>query len=127
MIRFPFFSPTQRAHAQAADAESVRAKKDIEVTHNQVSEQTLKLQRAVAQLNAAQEVAELEYQVAKSDLEAIEIRQQSGTATLHEEDNARAQAAERYTSLQDANFELERARINLLRATGDLGAWVGVK
>ena len=127
VIRFPFFSPTQRAHAQAADAESVRAKKDIEVTHNQVSEQTLKLQRAVAQLNAAQEVADLEYQVAKSDLEAIEIRQQSGTATLHEEDNARAQAAERYTSLQDANFELERARINLLRATGDLGAWVGVK
>jgi len=28
--------------------------------------------------------------------------------------------------LQDANFELERARITLLRATGEISDWVGV-
>jgi len=28
--------------------------------------------------------------------------------------------------LQDANFQLERARIALLRATGQLESWVGV-
>jgi hypothetical protein len=41
-------------------------------------------------------------------------------------DDARSQANERYDALQDTNFELQRARISLLRATGELEAWVGV-
>jgi len=127
VIRFPFFSPAQRARAQAADAELLHAQKAAESTRNQVSEQTLKLQRAVAQLAAAQDVASLEYEIAQSSLEAVQVRADAGTATLHEEDDARTQATERYNALADANFELERARILLLRATGDLGTWVGVK
>ncbi len=126
VIRFPFFSPSQHARAQAADAEALRAKKDLETSKNQVSEQTLKLQRSVQQLAAAQEVADLEYQIAKSDLDAAEIRVDAGTATLHEEEDARTQANERYHSVQDADIQLERVRIALLRATGDLSSWVGV-
>lgn len=127
VIRFPFFSPSQRARAQAADAEQLHAQKAAESTRNEVSEQTLKLQRAVAQLAAAQDVASLEYEIARSNLEATEVRAGSGTATLRDEDDARTQAIERYNALADANFELQRARILLLRATGDLGAWAGVK
>jgi outer membrane protein TolC len=126
VIRFPFFSPSQRARAQAADAEALRSRKIVEGTKNQVSEQTLKLQRSVEQLAAAQEVAQLEYEVAKANLDATEVRVDAGTATLHEEDDARNQANERDTALQDVMFELERARITLLRATGDLSSWVGV-
>lgn len=125
-IRFPFFSPSQRARAQGADAEALRARKDAETARNQVSEQTLKLQRSAEQLAAAQDVADLEYQVARSNLEAVQIRVDAGTATLHDEDDARGQANEKFSSLQDTKFELERARITLLRATGDLAAWVGV-
>jgi len=126
VIRFPFFSPTQRAAARAADFDAVRAKHDQESVKNQVSEQTLKLQRSVEQLAAAQDVADLEYQVAKSNLDAVQIRVDSGTATLHEEDDARNQASERYDTLQDTGFQLRRARIALLRATGDLGSWLGL-
>jgi outer membrane protein TolC len=126
VIRFPFFSPSQRARAQAADADALRAKKDLETSRNQLSEQTLKLQRSVQQLAAAQEVADLEYEIAKSDLDAIAIRMDAGTATLHEQEDARTQVNERYNSVQDADFQLERARIALLRATGDLSSWVGV-
>jgi outer membrane protein TolC len=126
VVRFPFFNASQHARAQAADADALRARKDADTAKNQVSEQTLRLQRSVQQLTAAQEVADLEYQIAKSDLDALEIRVDAGTATLHEEEDARMQMNERYDSLQDAEFQLERARITLLRATGDLGAWVGV-
>jgi len=83
-IRFPFFSPSHRAHAQAADAEAMRARKDAEAAKNQVSEQTLKLQRSVEQLAAAREVADLESEIAKSDLNAIQVRVDAGTATLHQ-------------------------------------------
>lgn len=126
VIRFPFFSPTQRAAARAADFDALRAKHDQATTKNQISEQTLKLQRSVEQLAAAQDVADLEYQVAKSSLDAVQIRVDSGTATLHEEDEARNQASECYDTLQDTRFELQRARIALLRATGDLSSWLGL-
>jgi outer membrane protein TolC len=126
-IRFPFFNPSQRAHAEAADATALHARKDVETTRNQVSEQTLKLQRSVGQLAAAQQVVDLEYQIAKSNLDATQTRVDSGSATLHDLDDARSQVNERYDALQDTNFELQRARISLLRATGELEAWVGIQ
>ena len=125
-IRFPFLSPSQHAHAAAADAEALRAKKDAEAAKNRVSEETLKLQRAVEQLSAAHEVADLEYQVAQSSLEASQVRMDAGTATLHDVEDARVQANERYNALQDTSFELQKARITLLRATDELAAWAGV-
>jgi len=126
VIKFPFFSPTQRARAQAADATALKAKKDAEAAKNQVSEETLRLQRSVEQMAAAQEVADLEYKVARSDLESLQIRLDAGTANWHDVQDAREQSSDRYNSLQDANFQLERARITLLRATGELESWVGV-
>ena len=125
-IKFPFFSPTQRARAEAADATALRAKKDAEAAKNQVSEETLRLQRSVEQMAAAQEVAELEYRVGESDLESLQVRLDAGTVGWHDVQDAREQQSERYNSLQDANFQLERARITLLRATGDLENWIGV-
>ena len=125
VIRFPIFSPSLKARAHAADAEALQARKNLEATKNQVSEQTLKLERSVEQLAAARDVADLQYQVAKSNLEAIEIKVDSGTATLHDEDDARNQANEQYNTLEDATFELERAQITLLRATGELSSWLG--
>ena len=124
-IRFPFLSASQRARAQSTDAEALRARKQAEAARNQVSEETLRLQRSVEQLAAAQQVADLEYQVAQSNLEATQVRVDAGTATVHDAEDARNQADERFNALQDANFQLERARIILLRATGELETWVG--
>ena len=125
-IRFPFLSPAQHAHADAADAEALRARKDADAAKNRVSEETLKLQRAVEQLSAAHEVADLEYQVAQSNLEASKVRMDAGTATLHDVEDARMQANERYNTLQDTSFEFQKARITLLRATDELATWAGV-
>jgi len=123
-IRFPFFSPSQHARAQQADAQAIRAHKDAQTTKDQVSTQTLQLQRSVEQLSAAQQVAEIQYQIAQSNLQATQVRNDAGTATWHDLEDARTQAGERYNQLQDANFEFERARIALLRATGQLENWV---
>ena len=109
--------------ADAAAAESLKSKKQAEATRNQVSEETLKLQRAVEQLAAAREVAALEYQLAQSGVEAAQTRLDAGTGGLHDLVDARGQASERYLISQDADFEYQRARLNLLRATGELEKW----
>jgi outer membrane protein len=124
VIKFPVFSATQRARAEAADATALKAKKDAETVKNQVSEEALRLQRSVEQTAAAREVADLEYQIAQSNLESLKVRLDAGSIAWHDVQDAREQLNERYNSLQDATFELERARITLLRATGELEAWV---
>jgi outer membrane protein TolC len=124
VLRFPFLNPAQHAHAQAADAEAVHARSDVTAAKDKVSEETLRLQRSVEQLAASQEVADLEYQIAQSNSDAVKVRVDASTATLHDAEDARIQTNERYNQLQDANFELERGRIELLRATGDLESWL---
>ena len=122
-FRVPLFNASQRARAEAAAADALKAKKQAEATRNQVAEETLKLQRAAEQLEAAREVAQLEYQLAESGLEAAQTRIDAKTGTLHELADARAQAAERFLLFQDADFEYQRVRMTLLRATGDLESW----
>jgi outer membrane protein TolC len=123
-IRFPVFNPSQRARADAADADAVRAKRQVEAAKNQVTEETLKLQRNVRQLEAAQEVAQLELEVASANLDALQTRVDAGTATVRDLRDSRAQLSERFMTLQDTTFELQRARIGLLRSTGDLENWI---
>ncbi|HSS95852.1 MAG TPA: TolC family protein [Terriglobales bacterium] len=125
-IRFPFFNASQHSRAQAADATAQHAKADAKTAKDRVSDQTLKLQRSVEQLSAAQEVASLEYQISQSNVEALQVRVDAGTANVHDMDDARTQANERYHAFQSADFELQRAKIGLLRATGELESWVGV-
>jgi outer membrane protein TolC len=122
-IRFPFFSPSQRARAQAADADALKASKQAEAAKNQVSEETLRWQRSVAQMQAAREVAELEYEIAQKSLAAVHTRMDAGTANLHDLDDARSQAGERFMALQDVTFQFQRAQLGLLRSTGDLEKW----
>jgi len=122
-LRIPLFNASQRARAQAAEAEALKAKKQAEAARDQVAEETLKLQRAAEQLQAAREVAQLEYQLAQSGLEAAQTRIDAKTGTFHELSDARVQAAERYLLFQDADFEYQRVRLSLLRATGDLENW----
>jgi len=123
VIRFPFLNFSQRAHAQAADAEAVRATKEVENTKNQVSQEVLKLQRSAEQLKAAQDVSQLEYELAQSNVNAVEVRMNSGSASIHDEADAHTDLSEKFNSLEDAKFQLVRARVGLLRATGQLESW----
>jgi outer membrane protein TolC len=124
VIRFPFFNAAQHAHAEAADAEAIRAKKETESTKNQVSKEVQRLQHSVEQLATGQEVSQLEYEIAQSNVDAVAVRMNSGTASVHDAANAKTEMYEKYNALEDSNFELLRARVALLRATGELESWI---
>ena len=123
VMRFPLLNFSQEARAEGADADALKAKKEAEAAKDQVSAELLQLQRTVQQLSAARDVAELEYQIAQAQLEAVDIRVQSSTATFHDLEDARTQARERRDQFLDADLQYNRARIGLLRSTGGLEAW----
>jgi outer membrane protein TolC len=122
-IRLPIFNFSQRARAQADDADADKARRQAVAARDKMSEETLRLQKSVEQMRAARDVAELEYELAEKNVEAVRTRVDSGAANLHDLDEASGQANERFISLQDVTFELERSQVNLLRATGGLADW----
>lgn len=123
VIRFPFLNAPQRARAQAADADALKAKKQSEAARNQLSEQVLRLRRSVTQMQAARDVAELEYEIAQKNIAAVRTRMENSTANLHDLEDAETQASEKFIALQDVNFELQRSQVALMRATGGLESW----
>ena len=113
----------QKAKAQEADADAMIARKQVDLTRNQVSEDALKLQRSLRQLAAARDVAKLEWEVAQGELEGVKARVQTGGANTRDEENAQLDTDDKHAAYLDAEFELSRAELQLLRLTGELENW----
>ena len=122
-IKFPFFNPVQKARAAQADADTVVARKQADLTRNQVSEETLKLQRSLRQLQAARDVAKLDWQVSQGEHDAVEARVQTGNANLREAQLSQLDMDDKYAAYLDTEFELTRSELHLLRLTGELENW----
>src|SRR5581483_9708788 len=73
-IRFPLFNASQRSKAQVAEADARKASKQAEAAKNQLSQENLRLQRSVAQFQAARDVAQLEYEIADKSMAAVHTR-----------------------------------------------------
>jgi outer membrane protein TolC len=127
VIRFPIFNPAQNSRAQAADAEALRAKKEAEAVKGQVASDALKLQRTVEQLAASRDVAKLEYELASADARAVLTRVSAGQATLRDQENTKLAEQQKYSAYLDAQFEFERAQMQLMRQTGQLATWIGLQ
>ena len=112
-IKFPFFNSVQKAHAQQADADAIIARKQAELTKNQVSEDALKLQRSLRQLAAARDVAKLEWQVATGDLEGIQGRVDTGNANLRDLQDAQLDVDDKYAGYLDSEVGFSRAESTL--------------
>ena len=122
-IRIPIFNSIQKAKAGEADADALIAHKQSDLTRNQVAEDTLKLQRSLRQLAAARDVARLEWQVAQGESEAVTARLEGGNANPRDQANARLDVDDKHAAYLDAEFELCRAELQLLRLTGELENW----
>jgi outer membrane protein TolC len=136
-IKFPIFNFVQKAHAEQADADVIKANRQVDAVKGQVSAETLRLQRSVRQLAAAQQVSDLEYQLAKSEAEATQIRAETGgvsqistnapagagAVTARDVANARIQASAKYSQYLNTTLEYDKTRLQLLRAIGELENW----
>lgn len=133
-IRFPFLNFPQRARAEQADAEAVKARRQADITKQQVSTETIRLARSVQQLTAADDVAKLDFELAQAESGALETRVQAAAPGApsgqgapapgpREVQTARIQTNEKYSTYLDTTFELQKAKLQLLRATGKLEPW----
>jgi outer membrane protein TolC len=122
-VRFPFLNAAERSRTAEAEAEALRSQKVAETAREQVANETLRLQRSIRQLEAARDVAQLEQELADANLEAVETKEAIGTETIRDQGSARLEAGDKQMALLDAQFELDRARLQLLNSTGGLEGW----
>jgi|SRR5580700_4178664 outer membrane protein TolC len=123
VLRLPVLDTSQRARAAAADAEALRARKEVEQTKNRAVVDGLRLQHNVEQLVVALDIAGLRYRLAENELGAAHIRMESEMGTQREFQNAAVDSSERALEQINTTFELQRAQLELLRATGALESW----
>lgn len=123
VLRFPFFDRSQRARAAAADAEALRARKEVELTKNKAALDSVQLRHNVDQLLAGRRVADLQYKLAENALDAARERMEAQIATLRELQNAAIDSAERTLERINADFEVQRAEVQLLRIRNELESW----
>lgn len=130
-IRFPFLNFPQRAKAAEADAEAVKATRQVQVAKDQVSSETVRLARSVQQLEAANQVAKLDYELANAEADALQTRIQAAApgaqnqpaANPRDLQAARISTGDKYAAYLDSTFALQKAKLELLRSAGRLESW----
>lgn len=122
-IRIPITNFAQNARAAAADADALRAEAEAQAARERVSDDAVRAQRTVHQLEAAVRVSRLEYEVAQATIDATELQIKQGHATIRDQQIAQADVAAHQVTLLNSQFEFQRAQLQLLRQTGGLRSW----
>ncbi len=127
-IQLPMLDRVRKAAAQQATADAARTLNDLEGLRFDEEQGRRKLLRSLPELAAAAELAQLERQIAQSELSStlVQMKQSGGgtPVTPKEEMNARIQERQKYLDYLDAGLQLQKAEISWLRQTGVLDKWL---
>ena len=128
VFSFPMFDRVRKDAARISAADAARARIDA---GNQQSEQVAsgtKMRRSVKMIATRAQIAELDYSIAQDELKStmIQLHDPAGSPPLtpKEEQNAKIQERQKYLDMLDARLQLSKAKITLLRQTGQLDGWL---
>lgn len=127
---WPLFDPIRRDKAMESKAEAVRAQRQAQLTKIQTDESNYALWHSLQELQAEQQVAQLQQEVAKDTLLSIETQMNQGSPTAgappvtpQQADEYRVEERTSYVDLRDAQFNVTRVELDLLNALGGLEDW----
>ncbi len=122
-LRFTIFDGNRiNARVAQAEADLMQARATLAAARNDVALEVRRTLLGVKQREAACQVARLELDVAREALTIALARFNEGRISIRELEQARTEESARWLGFLDADFALERARLDLLRHTGDLMA-----
>jgi outer membrane protein len=120
-FQLPVLAGTAASAASAtAQAESRRLRTELGRVRNQTSYETQKAYQAVTNAEHARDLARLELEMHRENVAVTLARQENGRATLADVEQARFAEGERWIAYYDAQHQLERAKVALLRWSGTL-------
>lgn len=125
---WPLFDPVRKDKAIESKAEANRARRQAEIDRIQNSESNLALWHSLRELEAQEQVADLQQELAQDTLRAtVTQMNQGGTngqpVTPQQADHQRIEERTSYVDLKDAQFNVTKVKLDLLSAVGDLEDW----
>jgi outer membrane protein TolC len=135
IIQIPIYDRNRRAKARESSADALRATVEAEQAQRQNDLQIATLSGSLAELDALAEVAGLKQQIADEQLKTVQAQLQSGNGagidpgappqlSPKAEQLARIDASQKTIDALDAGFDLNKARLTLLRALGHMSDWL---
>jgi outer membrane protein TolC len=130
-ITVPVYDVAHRARERQAAADASHAEHEADSIRDQFFDSRLRAHHTAAELSARAEIATLDQQLAQQQLDVLLVQLKAGTGDLaapqmtpKDEQTARIAEREKFLALLNANFELQQARIGLLRTSGELENWI---
>jgi len=125
---WPIFDRIKHDKAEESAAIAKHDRQQAQLAKIQNDEGNLALWHSLRELEAQEQVADLQQQLAQDTLSAtVTQMNQGGTngqpVTPQQADQNRVEERTRYVGLQDAQFNVTRVKLNLLSAIGGLEDW----
>ena len=122
-LRAPLFrSRDVSARIGQAEVERRQAELTLQARRAGVAAETVQAFEAVEQAESAQQIARLELDFAREKVGVALAQLEEGRAAIDEIARARLDESLAWQRLYESRYEVERARLGLLRRTGDLAA-----
>ena len=129
-ITLPLYDASRKAKERESRAEAAHAAAQADQVRDQTSESIVQLRKSLTELSAQKDVVEIQGELAQAQLDAVLTQLQSAAATPgaapltpKDEQQARIEERRRAADVLEANFELTKAQLALLRATGAIENW----
>jgi outer membrane protein TolC len=130
-ITIPLYDMVHRAKQRESMAEASHALHEADMIRDQFLDTRLRADHAAAELSARAEVANLDQQLARQNLDVLMVQLKAGSGNLSgpqmtpkDEQTARISERDKYIAVLNANFDAQQAQVNLLRSTGQLENWL---
>jgi outer membrane protein TolC len=112
--------PGVGAAVAQAEAEQAQLRIQFRNVRRRIESDTRRAFEDIQQAEAARDLARLDLEVARQQVSVLLAQMQEGRASLRQVEEARAAETEKWIAFYDAGTTVEKARLNLLRQTGDL-------
>ncbi|HWC98923.1 MAG TPA: TolC family protein, partial [Candidatus Sulfopaludibacter sp.] len=119
-FQVPVFSPGVNAHTAQTQADINHLKQEMANARNRITGDLQQAYRDVRKSENAAEVARLDLDVARAQLDVNLALMQEGRLNMRQMEESRLVESDKWIAFYDAQYTLEKSRWNVLRLTGTL-------
>lgn len=122
-IQVPLFvGSAVKAQIEQAEQDRLHIRAEADAARNRIALDIHQSYLEIHKSDAAKELAQADLDLARSQLSVVLAQMNEGRASLRQVEEARFNEDEKWIAFYDAQFSAERARLNVLRQTGELMA-----
>lgn len=114
--------PAIKANVAQAEADNAHLRIEMEAARNRITLEVHQCYQDIRKADEAKEVSQADLELARESLTILLAQMSEGRVSLKQVEEARVLENEKWAAFYDAQFIAEKARLNLLRETGDLVA-----